>query len=691
MRGLVLAGGKGSRLRTPRGRVKPLVPVAGVALLERAVRNLVDVEVDEVVVVVGYRGEEIDRFCAELSVRLGIPLRSVRNDRFDEGNGLSVLAAHEALRGEPFLLVMADHVLDPSILRSLVNSEMPSDGAVLAVDYSVGAAEDVDLDDVTRVRTEGRLVRDIGKGISSFDAFDTGAFLCTGGVFDALRDAVAAGETSLSAGMHRLADEGRLERCDVTGARWVDVDTRRDLRRASRWLLAGGGKERDGAVAKVNRVLSGRVITPLLLSVAPGLRPDTVTVLATIVGLSAVPAILAGWVLVAALAVQLASILDGADGEIARVAHRRSRFGAFLDPMLDRVVDGLVFSAAGLYLAVQVGGGLAAGLLGVLATVGHLLVSYSTSRAALDLGHRYEGRLLASGRGRDLRLLILTAGLAGSAGAAWALPVALGVVAALTWWIIAVRMVRSWQASRLEWADVDVVIVDFDGTIADSMGQLTELAVTVIHEELGLGVDDARSRYLASTGSDFATQLEEIDPSGRPARTQAGHRFEAAKPDLMQGVDPFPDLPAFLDQLRAVGVDVCVCSSTRRELVVRWIDRNRLEEHFRVVDGWSPGHDKAAQVRSVLDWSGLPANRCLVVGDSRRDGQLAASLGMRFRGVLRQETSNLEGSGLAYALDLRSISAAVATRHRLGVITLPDSGAMPHPGTHQPRTAARTG
>ena len=84
---------------------------------------------------------------------------------------------------------MADHVLDRSILWSLVGSEMPSDGAVLAVDYSVAAAGGVDLDDVTRVRTEGRLVRDIGKGISSFDAFDTGAFLCTGGVFDALRDA----------------------------------------------------------------------------------------------------------------------------------------------------------------------------------------------------------------------------------------------------------------------------------------------------------------------------------------------------------------------------------------------------------------------------------------------------------------------------------------------------------------------
>ena len=687
MRGLVLASGKGSRLRAPRGRVKPLVPVAGVAVLERAVRNLVDVGVDEVVVVVGYRGEEIEWFCAGLSVRLGVSLRCVRNDRFNEGNGLSVLAAEEALRGEPFLLVMADHLLDRSILWALVGSELPSDGAVLAVDYSVGAARGVDLDDVTRVRTEGGLVRDIGKRISSFDAFDTGAFLCSGGVFVALRDAVVAGETSLSAGMHRLADQGRLERCDVTGARWVDIDTRRDLRTASRGLLAGGGKERDGAVAKVNRVLSGRVITPLLLSVAPGLRPDTVTVLAAVVGLSAAPAILAGWMLVAALAVQLASILDGADGEIARVAHRGSRFGAFLDPMLDRVVDGLVFSAAGLYLAVQVGGGVAAGMVGVFAAVGHLLVSYSTSRAALDLGHRYEGRLVASGRGRDLRLLVLTGGLVGSVASAWALLVALGVVAVATWWIIAARIVRSWHASRLEWADVDVVIADFDGTIADSMGALTELAVKVIHEELGLGVDDARSRYLASTGWDFATQLQEIDPSGGAARTRAVHRFDATKPELMDGVDPFPDLRAFLDDLHAAGVEVCICSSTRRELVGQWIDRHRLAQQFRVVDGWSLGRDKAAQVDSVLDRSGLPPDRCLIVGDSRRDGQLAASMGMRFRGVLRRGMSNLEGSGFAYAPDLRSISTAVAARRRLGVVKLSHSAAVPHLGGHQPRTA----
>jgi choline kinase len=45
----------------------------------------------------------------------------VLDPRFAEGNGLSVLAARELLDAEErFLLVMADHVLDPRLLTDLV-------------------------------------------------------------------------------------------------------------------------------------------------------------------------------------------------------------------------------------------------------------------------------------------------------------------------------------------------------------------------------------------------------------------------------------------------------------------------------------------------------------------------------------------------------------------------------------------
>ena len=101
----------------------------------------------------------------------------------------------------------------------------------------------------------------------------------------------------------------------------------------------------------------------------------------------------------AALLVALASVLDGSDGEVARLTYRSSPYGAFLDAVLDRAADGILFTGAAIYLATDahlgalLGGAqvpLALSVSGA-ALVGHLLVSYTTAKAAVDLGHRYRG------------------------------------------------------------------------------------------------------------------------------------------------------------------------------------------------------------------------------------------------------------------------------------------------------------
>ena len=45
------------------------------------------------------------------------------------------------------------------------------------------------------------------------------------------------------------------------------------------------------------------------------------------------------WGLLAGVVIQLASIIDGCDGEIARLKYRSSRFGAWFDTVLDRYAD----------------------------------------------------------------------------------------------------------------------------------------------------------------------------------------------------------------------------------------------------------------------------------------------------------------------------------------------------------------
>jgi NDP-sugar pyrophosphorylase family protein len=70
MKCLIIAAGKGSRLRKL-GDVKPLIPVLGVPLIERAIRSAVEAGVDDFYVVTGYQRERVQDFLSRVAERLG--------------------------------------------------------------------------------------------------------------------------------------------------------------------------------------------------------------------------------------------------------------------------------------------------------------------------------------------------------------------------------------------------------------------------------------------------------------------------------------------------------------------------------------------------------------------------------------------------------------------------------------------
>jgi len=92
-------------------------------------------------------------------------------------------------------------------------------------------------------------------------------------------------------------------------------------------------------------------VTPLLIGVFPTITPNQVTIAAFAVAIAAAATLAAHAPIVAAVLITAASVLDGSDGEIARLAHRSSRFGAFFDAVLDRAADGALFTGAAIYLA----------------------------------------------------------------------------------------------------------------------------------------------------------------------------------------------------------------------------------------------------------------------------------------------------------------------------------------------------
>ena len=228
---VILAAGEGSRIQPGNGRIpKPLTELLGMTLLERAVLSCRRAGVGECYVVVGYQKKQIIPHIRELGIRYSIPIIAVENQDWEEGNGTSVLAASRHLSGE-FLLVMCDHLFDPDIAFSLMEAKNGHAHCLLAVD---GRTDQIfDLADATKVCVNGGRVTAIGKEISSFNAIDTGLFLCQPTLFDALEVSRMGGDGSLSGAVRQLVGKGEMQAVDIGDCFWMDVDTPESLAHAT--------------------------------------------------------------------------------------------------------------------------------------------------------------------------------------------------------------------------------------------------------------------------------------------------------------------------------------------------------------------------------------------------------------------------------------------------------------------------
>lgn len=289
------------------------------------------------------------------------------NPEWHRGNGTSVLAGASFVQDEPaFLLVMSDHVFAPGFFSTFLqkwkeNSSGENSRENCEITWLAGWLGSpppwIDQNDVTRVCVKrspaGWILSAIGKNLSEWNACDTGAFVGTPSLLRALQEvARTSREVSLSSGIQRLADQNCARLVPVNPLGWVDVDTPRDVQFARRFLLQHLAKPTDGPISRhLNRKIS-RFFTSLLVE-RPQISPMHITVFSFLLGvlgtlLMGIPH--PGFLVVGATLVQFASILDGTDGEIARLRFEASEYGGWIDAVLDRYTDTLVFLALGIHL-----------------------------------------------------------------------------------------------------------------------------------------------------------------------------------------------------------------------------------------------------------------------------------------------------------------------------------------------------
>jgi choline kinase len=228
MRGIILAAGRGGRLRGITGNLpKCLARVGTSTLIERQVAALRACGVDDITTVAGYRSEDVRRVC-------GASINIVHNLRFASTNSLYSLWLARDLLAEGFVVLNCDVLFHQQLMADLLTARY--EDALL-----VGAREaHAYSDEEMKVRIRGGQVVEIAKSIDPAEAdgenIGIGKFGPTGAavLVEEMSRLVLAGAVRdwLPAAFGPFCRRRPLYAVESRGFPWIEIDLPEDYWRA---------------------------------------------------------------------------------------------------------------------------------------------------------------------------------------------------------------------------------------------------------------------------------------------------------------------------------------------------------------------------------------------------------------------------------------------------------------------------
>ena len=238
MKAVILAAGQGTRLRPLTNEVpKPLVRLHDKPIMQRQLESLDKAGIEECVIVVGYRGDQVEYQFGPRFRNLDITY--VNNERYDETNNIYSLWMARSLLDDDILLLESDLVFEDDLLDDLAQKAHP-DVAVVdwfrpTMDGTVILAED-GLADSMVLKSQQSEGFDYSRALKTVNIYSLSQDTMTRRFLPALDVYVTAGNTNsfYEAVLAELVSQGELEMAvHLTGDRkWTEIDTLEDLREA---------------------------------------------------------------------------------------------------------------------------------------------------------------------------------------------------------------------------------------------------------------------------------------------------------------------------------------------------------------------------------------------------------------------------------------------------------------------------
>jgi N-acetyl-alpha-D-muramate 1-phosphate uridylyltransferase len=229
---MILAAGFGTRMgELTRDRPKPLLPVAGRALIDHALDMADEAGIRRAVVNLHYRGEQVR---AHLARRQAPEVAfSEEPEILDTGGG--IVRALPLLGARPFAVLNSDAVFaGPNPLRALADAWAPERMEALMLLVPVARARAYTRAGDFFLPADGATPARRGKAAAAPLVFTGAQILSPAALGDA-----PAGPFSLNLVWDRLLAAGRLAAVTYPGE-WVDVGTAQGLAEADRVLAAAG-------------------------------------------------------------------------------------------------------------------------------------------------------------------------------------------------------------------------------------------------------------------------------------------------------------------------------------------------------------------------------------------------------------------------------------------------------------------
>jgi choline kinase len=228
MVGVIIAAGRGGRLSSVTGGMpKTLLSLHGKPIIQWIIDGARNAGIEEFVIVVGFEREKIVEYFNK-NHQDGISI--VFNQRWECGNGISVLAAQEAVKGRgEFILMMSDHLFEKNLLEIVLESDTAR--PTLAVEQDLNKV--FDIDDATKVNIVNGRIMNIGKDLSEYNGVDAGLFILDESIFEYLQKSIDHGLDSLTGGIREMVKSSTLYAYPIPDeVYWIDIDSEDTFHRA---------------------------------------------------------------------------------------------------------------------------------------------------------------------------------------------------------------------------------------------------------------------------------------------------------------------------------------------------------------------------------------------------------------------------------------------------------------------------